>query len=366
MARKSWRFDGPGDFSYDSAVIEIFEDYARLKCLVPDLSFYARYDSSVQADFGLGSTIGRAIGGTAVTPRGGRFGGGCLDLTGEVKGRTVTYDAEENEDSLHEGCIKFWIKPAYEGTPGSFKHFFAIGTSLDVHDHKNYLSMYHGSNNGHVGVVIRDREGAEPVELDGGPWQPKADSWHHVELNWDIGRGETRLFIDGQQRGDTNRAKAERKGELTVLNVGKEIPDTFAPDFYIQDFHVFKRVQHTSDFEPPSAPTRVHTEDNPAIVTNPLSVYQFRSFTEERLPGGGDVRYILRINREDRFFDGSDWQNSDGSYGEASKAEQMTRGLVNYLVEGQAEIVALLHSTDGAASPRLRGFSASYIEDLGG
>jgi len=238
---------------------------------------------------------------------------------------------------------------------------FSISADMDVHNHTNYVSMHHGSFRGVIGAIVRDETGAEPVELDGGVWEPEAGTWYHIEMDWDLDRGETRLFLDGKQRGETVRAKAARSDRITVLNVGKELPDTFAPDFFLQDFHVYAKPQHAADFDPPAGPTRVHPTDIPIIVTKPFRVYQFYSFLERRLPDSGDVRYILRVRGKDRFYDGSDWIESNGTFDQAGSGTQMTSGLVNYLVDGEVALVILLRSKDGAGSPRLQSVSVEYM-----
>jgi hypothetical protein len=360
MPIKSWDFADPRDIAFDGEKIDCSQGYAALKCLVPDLLFYARYDRSVNGDYGAGSIVGRPRSGASIAPRGGRFDGGCLDLTGDIEGKTVSYYAKANADNRQRGCIAFWMKPNYSGKPETFKHMFSISADMDVHNHRNYISMHHGSFKGSIGAIVRDEKGAEPVELDGGVWEPNAGTWYHIELDWDIDKGETRLFLDGKQRGETVAAKAVRTSAITILNVGKELPDTFAPDFSIQDFHIYAVPQHTADFDPPSAPTRVHPTDNPAIVTKPFRVYQFHGFLEHRLPDGGEARYLLRIDGKDRFYDGANWMESNGTFDQASTGAQMTSGLVNYLVDGSAELVIILHSKNGAGSPRLQSVTVEY------
>ena len=360
MSIKNWDFTSNQDVTFDSGKIDFSRGYAALKCLVPDLLFYARFDRSVNADYGGGSIVGRARSGASISPKGGRFDGGCLDLTGDIEGKTVSYYAKGNADNRQSGCIAFWMKPNYSGKPEKFKHMFSISADMDVHNHTNYLSMHHGSFQGAIGVIVRDKAGAEPVELNGGVWEPEAGTWYHIELDWDIDKGETRLFLDGNQRGETVTVRAVRSDAITILNVGKELPDTFAPDFSLQDFHVYAKPQHTSDFDPPSAPTIVHPADNPAMVTKPFRVYQFHGFLERRLPDSGDVRYLLRIDGKDRFYDGTNWMESNGTFDQASTGAQMTSGLVNYLVDGMVELVIILHSRDGAGSPRLQGVTVEY------
>lgn len=360
MAEKTWCFADPEGVSFDSKEVELVGGCARLKCLVPDLLFYARYDESIDANHANGSITGRARSGASILGAGGRFGGGCLDLTGEVEGRTVTYNAARNADNRQTGCVSFWIKPNYCGVPPTFKHMFSISADLDVHNHANYLSMHHGSSNGAIGAIIRDETGAEPVDLDGGPWEPSAGTWYHVELDWDIERGETRLFLDGKQRAETVTVKAKRSDKITVLNVGKELPDTFAPDFYMQGFHVYASPQHDREFTPPKTPTIVYAPGEAMLTTEAFSVSQFHSFRACRQPDTGEVRYILRAAGAYRFYDGSEWRKSDGTYSQASNAEQMARGMINYAVGGSVELVILLHSDDGSGAPRLESVTVEY------
>jgi hypothetical protein len=96
------------------------------------------------------------------------------------------------------------------------------------------------------------------------------------------------------------------------------------------------------------------------MVTEPFRAYQFHGFLERRLPDSGDVRYLLRIDGKDRFYDGANWIESNGTFDQASTGAQMTSGLVNYLVDGMVELVIILHSKNGAGSPRLQSVAVEY------
>ena len=74
------------------------------------------------------------------------------------------------------------------------------------------------------------------------------DTWHHVELDFDITGGATRLFIDGTQVGGTKTNTGNRSVITNYLDIGHYSGS--GKDFYIDDVQVYNTVRHTTNFSP--------------------------------------------------------------------------------------------------------------------
>ena len=84
-------------------------------------------------------------------------------------------------------------------------------------------------------------------------WSPTAGQEYEFELNWDITNGEIRLFVDGVQHGSTITATGTRSSDIGLVRVGTTWHAiSFPPDCEIDDFSIFDKVQHTSDYNAPS------------------------------------------------------------------------------------------------------------------
>jgi hypothetical protein len=95
-----------------------------------------------------------------------------------------------------------------------------------------------------------------------GKFYPVLGTEYDIEFNWDLTNGETRLFIDGVQLGNTVTTTFTRNN-VTSLALGLS---SNTSDLTIRDFGTYNTVQHTSNFTIKSLPIMSIIDEN--INTN--------------------------------------------------------------------------------------------------
>lgn len=73
-------------------------------------------------------------------------------------------------------------------------------------------------------------------------------TWHHLELDFDITDGESRLFIDGVQTGSTHTGTGTRIAIADYLYCG--LFAGTSEDFYVDNIQIYNTVRHTANFSP--------------------------------------------------------------------------------------------------------------------
>ena len=115
-------FSNDTGFDYDPSKIEFVSGTMRQTDLHPDLTFMAKYDSGMDADYSVGDgTVQQNVGGVTVS-------GGMLDLRGGTM-KYIDYDADLNADSQQVGCVRIGVVPNYTGAPATIQSFFSITKS---------------------------------------------------------------------------------------------------------------------------------------------------------------------------------------------------------------------------------------------
>lgn len=238
MPTTIFNFETPSNYTYDSDKIEFVNSNTQN----PELTFYADYNTSIDATFSEGSITETASGGASVSD-------GKLDLTySDI--RYVDYDAEDNVQMVNTGCFRFLVTPNYSGSPVNSGYFFTV---LKAGSSNNKIHLFHAQN-GNLVVEIRSSSGVVIISNNLGVWSPTSGTEYEIELNFDITSGETRLFIDGTQFGSTLAMTGTRENDVDVIRIGSNNAVTTESNFEIDDFTVFSDVQHTANYVPETEP----------------------------------------------------------------------------------------------------------------
>lgn len=194
-----------------------------------DTLLIAQFDSSVGADYALGSPAAD----TQVEPTGssgGRFGGG-VDL---AAGERISLVGDDGNFNLAEGTIEFWIKPHWKGDD-SEKHSF-----FNCHwGEKGYINL-NTLGQGRVGIALSSGQGNDwtwrRTDGDISAWEP--DTWHHLAFSW--GGGGLHTYVDGLETGRP----------VTDARMPDELPATLeiiGGDAVIDAFSISKRRYSADD-----------------------------------------------------------------------------------------------------------------------
>jgi len=267
-------FTTPGNYSYDSDVIEIISGEAKLKLQNnPGLSFtedfaddtgftynpdevefvagvlrqkdktptnstsWATYTSDINLNNGSGTLTGTATGGASVLNN-------KLDLTHGDR-RYVSYSAVGNANFNQTGCIKFKYTPNHI-TPIGDHYVFTILKSLG--DSTNQIA--YRDTSGHQRLHIYDSTNTLIEEMYFGYNQWVSGQTYEIEFNIDITAGASRMFIDGEQFGATKTSTGTRDNNINLTLIGTRYDGNTDSNFAMEDFIVFDSVQHTANYTP--------------------------------------------------------------------------------------------------------------------
>jgi len=202
-----------------------------------DMTFYSNYNNEINGTWGEGVLTGTPHNNPIISDNKLNLVGGAIIY--------VDYDANLNADSQQVGAVRFKITPNYTGI-GNKHAMFSISKEHNSVINMISLVQWH---NGQLKIYIFDSLGSEITSQLLPVWSPTTGQEYEFELNWDLDNGETRLFIDGNQLGNTIATTGTRSSDIGLLRVGATWHAiNFPPDCEIDDFIVFDKVQHISDY----------------------------------------------------------------------------------------------------------------------
>lgn len=320
-------------------------------------TFCAKYTSDINGLWGLGILTGAPFGGADVA-------GGKLDLNhNDIRG--VDYDAVGNADSQQTGCIEFELTIKYDPATTPEQHFFAVCKAND--DTKNLIFIRHTT--GSLRLHMYDNVGTLIQEFYLGYWTPLIDSVNNFSINWDLTLGVTRVFINGTQFGSTATAIGTRDSDINLLRIGRSYKGLYNSNFLIDNLIVYASVQHTSNYivsgEPPDT---LYPTDNPCVDLNTSVVTmladQLFDFIETVVVSGGDgITYVLRLNGNPVYHNGTAWVTSDFSLAQSNTVAEILLNKETLLIDGEGKILGvswILHSADGSTTPEAQILEINY------
>lgn len=99
---------------------------------------------------------------------------------------------------------------------------------------------------------------------------------------------------------------------------------------------------------------------NSGVITDDLETFVETTATTA---GSDDIRYIMQVDGTDKYWTGSAWATSDGTYAQANTpADINTNALTLFptVIGGTLKIKAFLHSDDGSTRPELETVTFDY------
>lgn len=104
---------------------------------------------------------------------------------------------------------------------------------------------------------------------------------------------------------------------------------------------------------------------NPSIVTNSgVLADALESFEEtvSNVSGSDDLRYTIVVNDQDKYWDGSAWSNSDGTYAQANTPDviQTNAAALDIELGVTLKVRVFLHSDDSQTTPEIETVTLGY------
>jgi hypothetical protein len=233
-----------GDFFRAGMNVRLFDS-----TIGSNMTLYCDFTSSENANYSAGSGTALINGSTSVS-------GGYLNLSGSGN-NSIGFSGDLNAPNPQNGCIRIRVKPNYTGNPATDQYFVSIGNTGDL---SNLIHIYHSSA-GNLTAQIYSEAETQILSISSA-WSPTSGTSYEIELNYNLGTGllsdsgSTKLFVGGTQLGSTNTATGKRSDSsirtrhVQYITLGSDRTNIKTSNFYIQEFAIFKSVQHTTTYTP--------------------------------------------------------------------------------------------------------------------
>ena len=312
-------------FTYDSNKTEFVAGILRQKDQRP-------LNSAFAANFNLGNNsnynnLVPTIGGAAVVMS------GKLNCNG-LANNYFNYDDATIGNIGSQVTIKFKFTPNYTGSPSANTNIFSIEQASHPTS-RNIILMMHSTSGtlrhqwgDDTGIIVS--VGTSQGTLLG--WSPVAGTEYEFEYNLNTQTGEMRLFINGVLFDSKLAMPTATRGTgATRLRIGAGSSYLVSNGTY-DDFIIFNNVQHTGNYTPGYSFSNYAYQadkiDGPSFqytgVGTVLTVDD-GSVTEVGLP-----RFIVGL----RWWNGSAWVLSNGTYSEANDFATILANLGAFVATG--------------------------------
>lgn len=338
-------YDTPGNFTYDTDLIEIVGGKAQLKLLEALAAFNEDFANdtdfiynAAEAEFSggqiqqLDQTPANSQMGSQLTTKDLNWHKSGGSLTGTLNG-SPTFSGGKMVCAGAQGVywsrstaaietIKFKYTPNYSTTPPANVNLCSTYNGTNNNDRIGLTNSPSGNT---IRLTAYSSSGAVVVAAAttvGGAWTPTASQEYEFELVIDSAAGTLRVFIDGVLHGTLSPGAWSRGGVSSRYYLGAHPVVYNRAEGSFDDYIMFTNAQHTSGYTPGySVPEFLYTEtsaDLPEFQHTGLGqVTQYDGLT---VTGAGSPRYTIQLNQSGDYlyWDGAAWSVSDGSYAQAN------------------------------------------------
>ena len=323
-------FDNTSNYKFDNNKLEIINGICQLKQKIYlDETLYISYDSSLDADRGIGDLIAVNYGAKITNKK--------LDLsTGGIQ--------YHNGTNGMKGCIRFKITPTYSIKPASTQVFF------DNHITLNKLKIYH-YNNGKLYAEIYDNNGICLSQLSI-IFNVLAGQEYEIEFNWDVEIGHYYLFIDGILVGIGNNIGIRNNTNLMGIGTG---------NYYLDDLQIFSKVQHILKYIPSIYHPYDYYEGEVSITS--MSSFRTDKINSLELISTNNIKIILLKDSVKYYYDivNSIWKISNGSYIQANNILDLDSSvLLNFISNNRDFKWLLIFNSNGKILININNFKINY------
>jgi hypothetical protein len=213
--------------------------------IASDILAVAQWQAVFDLDYARdGGSITGQRGGNVDLNASGKFGG-CLDISDASPSYVLYSGAGIADAMISTGCISLWYKPWYSGTPATTQYPFYFTTGAGTN---NRIYCVHNTA-GNLIAYVSDSTGGVIATISAA-WAPTSGIWYHLELNFDVAAGASRMFVNGVQHGSTDTNTGTRTGTMDSFAFGVS---TTVQTSFLDEAILYDAVQHTAGFTPPSA-----------------------------------------------------------------------------------------------------------------
>jgi hypothetical protein len=324
----TWPFVTSGNYTIsDTDKIEVADGVVKLKA-IHNVLFYNSMDDNTadpnifdcETPSGLAYCSSSGIASSDATIKWNR----SLYLnnsTSSLRFRNTSGNSFWSGGNSNIGTVSFWVNPGSSGAPPDVSRLITIGYAsvCGTPEYNNEIMITH-SNDGNLYAIIRDKD-QNNIFVILYSWSPVAGTWYHIELDWDVSSGSSRLYIDGTEV-TSSASTGDRTDTTYKTNQVSFGADRSQISFvgYIDDVSVLDGVVHTSNFTVPSqAGTVQYPFDKPyvepASAFDPSVVSDWLGMAHVIQTGSAtDIGYILSDDGKStwKYWDGAVWSVTAG------------------------------------------------------
>lgn len=260
--------------------------------------------------------------------------GGKLDCLGAENNTGARYTSNAVRDIGQVLTVKFKFTPDYSGTPPANTSLFSIEDPASTTI--NSILFMHSASAGTFRMQLGDAAGqVVSVGVSNGilnAWSPTAGQEYEFEMNFDFPNNTMRLFIDGVLHSSKLALPAiVRSNTASRVFVGAASIYQYNNGKY-DDFIIFNVVQHAANFTPG------YTISDYAFAGSKIDGPNFTysgagsvlSIDDGSVVESGAPRFIIGL----RYWNGSAWVVSNGTYEQANSFSTALANLGSFVASG--------------------------------
>jgi hypothetical protein len=229
------------------------------------------------------------------------------------------------------GTLKLKYTPNYSGTPAVSVNIFELAATSG---NAGKIYLFHSATGGSLRVTAYNSAGTVIYNnaVLGGAFNPVAGTEYEIELVWDLAvAGLMRCFIDGNLIGSAPAIAFNRGTTANRLLVGAGSIVVNANGAF-NDVILFSNAQHTASYTPGySINETIYVGTSVALPNFTYTgVGTIQSVQSATITESGSPRYIIG----GKYWDGTAWVNSNGTYAQASSSAAAIANLTSLVVTG--------------------------------
>ena len=258
------------------------------------------------------------------------------------------------------GAIKVKYTPNYSGAPSGNVQILQL---VNPSNNNGLMTLFHAATGSTLRLTAYTSAGTVKYSAIafGGAWSPVAGTEYELELNWDTIAGQVRLFVNGVLQGSMAVSSYARGSGTSRLYVGAGTSYPSA-DAAFNDVILFSAVQHTANY------TAGYTlpEFSYAASTVILPAFSYTGEGTVLTVDNGSITEVgaPRFIIAGKYWNGSIFAASNGTYAESSSFATIVANLENFNAEGATAITVSLVFNDSNSLSSVDNFSVEVTGEI--
>lgn len=331
-------FTSDTGFTYDSDKAEFSAGAVQQTDQRPsNIVLSAKFTSSIDADYGISTLTGTAVGSAAVS-------GGKLDLAHNDL-RYVHWSGANVTGTPQVGTFELGFIANYNGSPAGNQYIRSECKA--VGDTKNQIELIHLTS-GQLRLTMKDSSGTNIFASNLGAFSPVLGTTYKIKLTYDVTVGSTKLYVAGGvysgQFGVTQTATGTRDTNVGCIVIGTDCGGITASNFSVDSMADYSVVTTDGVDE---APEYIYNE---TIVELPRFSHTGTGSIDQLLDMShiytGSPKYIFN----GQYWNGSAWVASSDTYATAASRADSVTNFDTFIPEDYLDIKVIFPDAQSPAS----------------